>query len=209
MCGRYTLTVSNRPDLLKVGLQTVDRFNIAPQTAVLVLDQTHEYRMMPWDYSPSWAREPMHLINARSETLREKPSFRGARRCAFLADGWYEWHREGQRKQPWYHHMRGELMYFAGIYNAETGAAIVTREAHQHIAHIHHRQPVLLEPRAVSHWLEGHDLFASAITRNVECHPVSTAVNSPEHDGFALIHPAPALPKEQPDGGRNSGDLFD
>lgn len=208
MCGRYTLTVNNRPDLLKLGLQSEDRYNIVPQSQVLVLDQDARHTLMVWDYSPSWAKEPMHLINARSETLREKPSFRGARRCVFIADGWYEWHRDGARKVPWYHHRQGDLLYFAGIYNANSGCAIVTREAHSNIAHIHHRQPVLLEDRAVNHWLEGHDLFASAITRTVQCHPVSTAVNKPSNNSPDLITPVTA-PKAHPKTSGDSGDLFD
>ena len=208
MCGRYTLTVNNRPKLKALGLQTVDRFNIAPQSPVLVMDSAGEYVSMSWDYSPPWAKEPMHLSNARSETLREKPSFRGAKRCVFLADGWYEWQRSGSRKQPWYHHLDGELMYFAGIYNANSGCAIVTKTAHENIAHVHHRQPVLLEQRAVAHWLEGHDLYASAITRRVQCHPVSTAVNKPLNDTPELIQPV-ALPSPRQLSQGDSGDLFD
>lgn len=191
MCGRYTLTVSNRPELLKLGLQTADRYNIAPQTDVLVLDEANVCRLMLWDYSPPWARESLHITNARSETLREKPSFRDASRCVVLADGWYEWHRSGERKVPWYHHHHGDLLYFAGIYHPSSGCAIVTRQAHENIAHVHHRQPVLLDSRAVRHWLEGHDLFASAITRTVVCHPVSLAVNKPANDGPELIVEVP------------------
>lgn len=203
MCGRYTLTVSHRPDLAKLGLQTVDRYNIAPQTDVLVLDETESPCLKTWDYSPPWARTPMHLINARSETLREKPAFRDAKRCVFLADGWYEWQRIAGRKQPWYHHRDGELLFFAGIYQANGGCAMVTREAHSNIAMVHHRQPVLLESRAVSHWLEGHDLFASAITRSVKCHPVGLAVNKPSNDDPTLIEPI-----ELPASDDGCGDLF-
>lgn len=207
MCGRYTLTVNNKPDLKRLGLPEIDRYNIAPQTDVFVLNENRDPTLMPWDYSPSWAKEPMHLSNARSETLREKPSFKGAKRCVFLADGWYEWQRAPSHKTPWYHHRQGQLLFFAGIYNP-TGCAIVTRAAHDNIAHIHHRQPVLLDERAVNHWLEGHDLFASAITRTVLCHPVSTAVNHPKNDSPMLIAPL-AESKRAPDPSEPSGDLFD
>ena len=207
MCGRYTLTVNNRPELTGLGLQLQDRYNIAPQTPVVVLNDAKHYQLMPWDYSPPWAREPMHLTNARSETLREKPSFRGAKRCVFIADGWYEWQRETTGKVPWYHHRNGQLLFFAGIYNTSSGCAIVTREAHEHLRFIHHRQPVLLDGRAVEHWLEGHDLFASAITRSVLCHPVSDRVNKPANDDSALIE-AVVQTKSSQDSG-NTGDLFD
>ncbi len=187
MCGRYTLSVSNRPELKGVGLHVVDRFNIAPQSDVLVYDSERKLQNMRWDYAPPWAQKPLHLNNARAETLREKPAFRGALRCVFLADGWYEWQRQGTRKIPYYHHAQGELLYFAGIYNRQSGCAIVTREARENIAFVHHRQPVLLDLRAVDHWLEGHDLFASAITNRIECHPVNTAVNQPSNDYRDLI----------------------
>jgi len=205
MCGRYVLTVDQRPELKELGLQPVDRYNIAPQSDVLVLNDERMPVLMRWDYSPRWAKEPMHISNARSETLREKPAFRGAQRCVFLADGWYEWHRDVGQKTPWYHHRQGELLFFAGIYNSQ-GCAIVTRAAHDNIAHIHHRQPVLLEERAVEHWLEGHDLFASAITRSVICHPVSTSVNRPTNDSRVLIEP---LEPNKPQPNPLLGDLFD
>lgn len=187
MCGRYTLSVSNRPELKAVGLQVVDRYNIAPQSEVLVYDSERQLQQMRWDYSPPWAQKPLHLTNARSETLREKPAFRGAMRCVFLADGWYEWQQQGKRKVPYYHHANGELIYFAGIYNRQSGCAIVTRESRENIAFVHHRQPVLLDARAIAHWLAGHDLFASAITQSIHCYPVSTAVNQPGNDYPSLI----------------------
>ena len=210
MCGRYTLTVSQRPDLRDLGLQTDDRYNIAPQSEVLVLDAQQQHRLMPWDYSPAWAKTPMHISNARSETLREKPSFRKARRCVFLADGWYEWQRQPGGKIPWFHHLRGELIYFAGIYNDTSGCAIVTRNALDGIAHIHHRQPVLLDPRGVSHWLEGHDLFASATTHDIQCHPVSRRVNRPVNDDPDLIEELSqeALKALQSGNEGMAGDLF-
>ncbi|WP_230198478.1 SOS response-associated peptidase [Luminiphilus syltensis] len=210
MCGRYVLTVNNRPELKTLGIEVRDRFNIAPQTEVLVLDETETPVLKPWDYSPSWADPAMHLINARSETLRQKPAFRGAKRCVFLADGWYEWHRDHRGKTPYYHHLGQELLYFAGIYNETSGCAIVTREAHDNLQFVHHRQPVLLESRAVPHWLEGHDLFASAISHQVECYPVSQAVNSPGNDGPSLIDPRQYQPTSSPTPALGeSGDLFD
>ena len=189
MCGRYTLSLSKRSELKAADLQVVDRFNIAPQSDVVVYNNDRQIQQMRWDYSPPWAQKPLHLSNARSETLREKPAFRGALRCVFLADGWYEWRQQGKGKTPYYHHANGELLYFAGIYNQQSGCAIVTRDARENIAFVHHRQPVLLESRAVDPWLEGHDLFASATTQRIECHPVSIAVNKPSNDYADLVTP--------------------
>lgn len=216
MCGRFTLTVNNRIDLKVLGLGLKDRFNIAPQSAVLVIDAKLEKRLITWNYSPKWADPPMHLSNARSETLREKPSFKGAKRCVFLADGWYEWQRNPGRKIPYYHHLDGELLYFAGIYNETSGAAIVTRDSVPELAEIHHRQPVVLDPRAVEHWIEGHDLYASAISHRIKTHPVSTRVNKPENDDAALIEPVTLNQIRQEQGEARhrvhkgeSGDLFE
>ena len=207
MCGRYTLKISHHPKLMALGLPLADRFNIAPQSEVLVIESEGEYALKPWDYSPSWAREPMRLTNARSETLREKPAFRKADRCVFVADGWYEWQRRDGQKQPWYHHLDGELLLFAGIQATQGGCAIVTRAAIDHLAEIHHRQPVLLEERAIEPWLAGHDLFASSTTHRVRCHPVSRRVNKPNQDDAALIE-AIKLDAQPPANDRKTPDLF-
>jgi len=205
MCGRYTLSVNQRPELNTLGLQTADRFNITPGSSVLTRDEQGEYRNMPWGFSPPWAKKPLHLSNARSETLREKPAFRRARRCVLLADGWYEWQRVEGQKRPWYHHIEGELLYFAGLYNDSSGCAIVTRSALETVAPIHHRQPVLLEARGVEHWLQGHDLFASAVTHRVHCHEVSTRVNRPSEDDIGLTLPVSTSSPESPP---SNEDLF-
>ena len=81
MCGRYTLTASNKPDLAHLNLDIPDRYNIAPQADVLVKTDRAEFTVMSWSFSPAWAKTPMNLFNARAETLNEKPSFRDAQRC--------------------------------------------------------------------------------------------------------------------------------
>ena len=83
MCGRYTLTASNKPDLAALKFDLPDRYNIAPQSEVLVETRLDGYTMKPWSLSPPWATTPMHLFNARLETLDEKPSFKGSLRCVF------------------------------------------------------------------------------------------------------------------------------
>ena len=116
MCGRYSLT---NTDYVKesYNLDVKPRYNIAPSQEILaVIDKP---QMLKWCYSPSWAKKPMNLINARSETLKEKPSFREAKRCVIVADGWYEWKKEAQSKTPFYHHLNGQVFHFAGLYNSE------------------------------------------------------------------------------------------
>ena len=189
MCGRYTLTASNRPELSGFGTTLVDRFNIAPQSEVLVRDESLELTLMRWDLSPPWAKSPMHLFNARAETLAEKPSFRGTKRCIFIADGWYEWQKVGAQKQPWYHHQEGELLHFAGVYHPQSGCAIVTQAAHPAIEHIHHRQPLLLDDTTVRAWTEGAPPKAVNTDIEVRTHRVSATVSNARLDDPSLANP--------------------
>ena len=204
MCGRYTLQVSNRPTLSTLGLPLADRFNIAPQSPVLVINPAGDYEIKPWDYSPVWAREPMHLTNARSETLREKPAFRKADRCVFVADGWYEWQRRGDYKQPWYHHRGGDLFYMAGVYQPGVGCAVVTQGATAPLAKVHHRQPVLLDEQCLDAWLNGTQSFEELPTLEVSLHPVSSRVGNVRYDDSELIVPVDV---DEPAAGQTA-DLF-
>ena len=95
MCGRYTLT--NKKEVKKkFEIDIEQNFNICPSSKVLVYTNKPEW--MEWNYSPSWAKKPMNLINARYETIDEKPSFKDMNRCVFIMDGWYEWKRENKEK---------------------------------------------------------------------------------------------------------------
>ncbi|MAV73339.1 MAG: DUF159 family protein [Cellvibrionales bacterium TMED21] len=192
MCGRYTLTASNRPELGGFTTTSIDRFNIAPQSDVLVRNETLELTLMQWDLSPPWAKSPMHLFNARAETLAEKPSFRGTKRCIFIADGWYEWQKLGSEKQPWYHHQDGELLHFAGVYHPQSGCAIVTQAAHPAIEHIHHRQPLLLTDKAMVMWAEGASPQQVNSDMAVKTHCVSTMVSNARLDDPSLVNPVNA-----------------
>ena len=140
MCGRYSLKNSDRIKEI-YNLEFKPRYNIAPSQEILTV--TDKPQMMKWSYSPSWAKKPMNLINARSETLIEKLSFKEAKRCVIVADGWYEWKTETKRKTPYYHHLNGEVFHFAGLNNPK-GCLIVTKETCSAHSHIHRRMPVLV-----------------------------------------------------------------
>ena len=124
-------------------------FNIAPSQDVLVLKPNPE--MIKWSYSPKW-KEDIKLINCRHETLLEKPSFKGSMRCVFVANGWIEWQRLKNEKKPFFHSIKTELIYFAGIYNLTSGCAVVTCQSSQHIAQVHHLlfRVVEIFPQSVS-----------------------------------------------------------
>ncbi|MBI29086.1 MAG: DUF159 family protein [Pelagibacteraceae bacterium] len=181
MCGRYTL--SNKGKVKeKFNKEIIPNFNIAPRNDVLLINKEEKVCVMNWNYNPSWAKKPMNLINARSETLIEKPSFKESSRCILIADGWYEWQRERNIKKPYYHFRKNELVYFAGIYNKSSGCAIVTKESHKKFSFIHNRQPVLLEEKDFSKWLNGQDIFESTISEEIDFYQVNNKINNPKNN---------------------------
>ena len=204
MCGRYTLSVSNKPAVAKLGLQTADRFNIAPQSQVVIKTDASEHASVHWGISLEGAGVSRFVSNARFETLHAKPLFRDLARCALLADGWYEWQRIGSGKQPWYHHRGGDLFYMAGVYQPGIGCAIVTQGAIEPLAEIHHRQPVLLDERHLDVWLGGSQLPEALPTLEISLHPVSSRVGNTRYDDSDLVEP---VDLDEPVAGQTA-DLF-
>ncbi len=223
MCGRFTLWA----DLQQLSrafpwVQMPDdpaavtpRYNIAPTQPVAVVANTGENRLdyFVWGLIPSWAKDPSignRMINARGETLAEKPSFRTAyrrRRCLILADGFYEWQQgPGRTKIPHYIHLKsGEPFAFAGLWetwNSPLGdtvlsCTIITTEANERLASLHHRMPVILPESAYERWLdpserqpaELDDLIAPYPAEEMDAYPVSTVVNSPANDVPECVAP--------------------
>ena len=187
MCGRFTLRKSIDVKEL-TGISIKENYNVAPSQDILTI--TDKPKFMKWSYSPSWAKEPMNLINARSETVRQKPSFKESKPCLIVADGWYEWSRNGSKKQPFYFHLSNNVFAFAGIYTSYqgvNGCAIITREANQNISDIHHRMPVILDKKDENLWLNGDDIFNSELSEQIEYYPVRKIVNSPRNNSTECI----------------------
>lgn len=222
MCGRYTLTADAESIQLAFQLDEVDgwdmpRFNIAPTQLVPVVTDREPKRLsfMKWGLVPSWAKDPKigsRMINARSETAAEKPSFRTAfkrRRCLIPADGYYEWTKRGKRKIPMYlQHAERELFAFAGLWESWKGAdgvwlqtcAILTTEANKKVRPIHHRMTVIIEPADYETWLapreltppEWQPLMIGPRPEQLTFREVSTEVNSPANDNPRLVAPVDA-----------------
>ena len=189
MCGRYTLSISNKPAVAKLGLQSADRFNIAPQSQVVIKTDASDHASAHWGIPLRGFGVSRFVTNARFETLDAKPLFRDLARCALLTDGWYEWQRVGSKKQPWYHHLDGSLFYMAGVIQPGVGCAVVTRGATEPLAEIHHRQPVLLDEEHLDLWLNGAQSPEELPTLEVLFHPVSSRVGNTRHDDSDLIEP--------------------
>ena len=143
MCGRYVLS-SSEIVKKKYNIFLKKNYNVLPSSNVLVLDQNLKPKLLKWSFSPYWAKRSFNIINARSETLEQKISFKESFRCIFVADGYYEWHKSGNIKTPFYIHRKQSQLYFAGIYNNSSGCCIVTKKSENDIFNIHPRQPILL-----------------------------------------------------------------
>lgn len=228
MCGRYTLT--NPEDIAaRFGLEALSetriepRFNVAPSQGVPVVVGREDgpiLELMRWGFQPAWMRNDSKRpppINARSETLLERPMFRSSvarHRCIIPASGFYEWMVvPGQKaKQPMYIHLKNDEMFgFAGLYTYggdEVGptCVIVTTAANDVLAPIHERMPVILDRSVEDAWLDlglddPHAALASlqpVPAEMIEAYPVASLVSSVRNDGPDLIEPVSGAPKGAP-----------
>jgi putative SOS response-associated peptidase YedK len=190
MCGRFTLT-KKKEVKNTYNIDIKPNFNVTPASHVLVLTRdllsdSISPNLVKWEYSPSWAKKPMHIFNARSETMHEKPSFKEAMRCVFIVDGWYEWLREDNKKIPYYHSLGNNIFHLGGVYN-KNGCAIVTQESIGQLRKVHHRQPILLDGNEIEPWLSGNNIFSSKITNDISLYEVSTYMNSTKNNDEKCI----------------------
>jgi putative SOS response-associated peptidase YedK len=221
MCGRFTLSAT--PEQLQQAFPGVQmppempaRYNIAPTQPVAVItnQEPHKLDFFTWGLVPSWAKDPSignRMINARAETLVEKPSFRTAfrrRRCLIPATGFYEWRVEadGKRKTPLHIRMAdGSPFAFAGLWELWShpdgsqilSCAIITTEPNELMKSIHNRMPAILRPESYAQWLATGEadtgklqtLLGPYEPAQMYAYPVSRMVNSPDNDSDACIAP--------------------
>jgi putative SOS response-associated peptidase YedK len=221
MCGRFVIT--SPPAALRQIFGYIEqpnfppRHNIAPTQpipVVIIENGTKHFRLMRWGLLPAWVKDPSKfalLINARAETLLEKPAFKNAvrrRRCLIPADGYYEWQASEKRKRPHFIHQRdGAPIGLAGLAETWIGpngeeldtVAIVTAAASADLAVLHHRAPVTIAPGDFDRWLDcGSDMdIAMALLTAPEegefvWHEVSIRVNRVANDDAQLILPITA-----------------
>ena len=226
MCGRFTLRTPASVLVSTFQLVTEPlwqpRYNIAPTQSVPVLrwDEGAGGRVLTplyWGLIPSWAKDPSignRMINARGESIAEKPSFRSAfkrRRCIVVADGYYEWKKTGSKKQPYLIHLPDEQPFaMAGLWETWTRPAsgddektaiesctVITTTSNEKTRDIHDRMPVILHQQDWSSWLDPHNNdtehlkqlllpFDSDLT---DMYPVSTHVNSPRNEDPSCTQP--------------------
>jgi putative SOS response-associated peptidase YedK len=235
MCGRYTLASTTPAQLrarfpLGESVEIAQRFNVAPGDEVLSVvmrDGGPTGALLRWGLVPPWADDPkigFRMINARAETVAEKAAYRGPfqrGRCLIVADGFYEWQRDGAARQP-FHITRGggEPFAFAGLRTAWRNPSdpdgellrsctIVTTAANPVVAHIHPRMPVILDPADEEEWLDPgtppqrlHAMLHPLPDEQTHARAVSKAVNDARYDGPECL--APAEPEPAPP----QGELF-
>ena len=210
MCGRYTLTQSIKkieshfkPAL--INLKYSPSFNIAPSQISAVITQQNKMLGMKWGLVPSWAKDSntgQNLINARSETLNEKPSFREpfkSQRCLVPADGFIEW----KGKQPYYIKFKDHRLFaFAGLWSIWGSSdkplqtfTIITTAANKNLLNIHSRMPVILHPKNYEKWLFDEcnslkPLFNTCPKNELEYFKISTSINSSINNECNLLQPS-------------------
>ncbi|MEM6590910.1 MAG: SOS response-associated peptidase [Cyanobacteria bacterium P01_C01_bin.73] len=222
MCGRYSQTQSGEAIAVNFSLfespVLAPQYNIAPTQQVSAILATAEspqphHRQLRWGLIPGWAKDKTignRLINARAETVAEKPSFRSAfkrRRCLIVADGFYEWQRQEKQKQPFYIQLRDRAPFaFAGLWErwqdgasgeATYSCTILTTAPNTLMAPIHNRMPVILPAAAYEPWLDPdltHGSSLNVLLRpfdadRMSSYPVSTHVNNPRHNDPGCLAP--------------------
>ena len=223
MCGRFAQKIPFEALQQNFNIRTIDsdiipNYNVAPTQEILVIikhDNENTLEKFHWGLVPFWAKDTSigsRMINARAETVSQKPSFRNAfkkRRCLIPADGFYEWKGEKGHKQPYYVSTPSDKLFaFAGLWESWTNkesdeesvyksCTIITTAASDSIREIHHRMPVILDPDFYEKWLnveiqdpkELESVLQDGIIHDVKYYPVSTFVNSVKNNDPDCIKP--------------------
>ena len=209
MCGRFSVisnskTVEEHFNLVRSG-EFIHSYNVNPSNNIPVVRLEDDGRVltnMHWGLIPHWAKDTkIKPINAKAETIDQKPFFRSAfrkSRCLIPANGFYEWKRANNHKQPYYFRLRdSEMLAFAGLWDhwehegeSIDSCTIITTEANDVMKPVHDRMPVILDPENYDAWLqEGNKTLLQPYSGETIVYPVSTAVNNPKHNGKDLIEP--------------------
>lgn len=220
MCGRKTLTKDMQSIIEELAIQEWEdpdnyepSYNIAPtQTSpILIDDGLRRVRPMRWGLIPAWSKDGKfgaRLINARAETIREKPAIRGLlpkKRCIVIADGYYEWRKSASGKQPYFiQRDGGGILPMAGLWDRWTkpdgetvySYTVITTSPQTELAFIHDRMPVILKKTDLDRWLQTVNNPTSAVLpllrpygEMLAAYPVSTLVNSPANNNPDCLRP--------------------
>lgn len=226
MCGRFEMhhqadELIERFQLAEIKDQYHGNYNIAPsqQSPVITMQDTHRvFETMKWGFIPSWSKDAKigyEMINARSEGIETKPSFRSAinqRRCLIPVDGFYEWRKEGNKTIPYHISINSENTFaLAGLWEEWhdpdsrkpiRSFSIITTAANKQMSEIHHRMPAILEPDVESSWLATSTPLSEALDLlkpycgDLKIYPVSSAINTAKGQGKELTRECELNTKE-------------
>ena len=217
MCGRFIFTDPAKikrllpdADIDQIRIEFAPSYNIAPSQNIpaILNDGSNKVRLIRWGLVPSWAKDlsiGYKMINARAETINEKPAFKRlikGRRCLIFTEGFYEWKKLGNSKQPYFIRMKDQQAFaFAGLWDiwekegdALVSGTIITTGANNLVAEIHDRMPVIISPDSYEIWLD-HDgkdimnLLKPYPAEEMEAYPVSRLVSSPANNSPDNIYP--------------------
>ena len=220
MCGRKTLTKDVESIIQEMGIESWRdsgsyqlSYNISPSQSspVMIDDMGRHVKMMKWGLIPNWATDASigsKLINARAETLLEKPSFKNLvsnQRCIVLSDGYFEWKRSNSRAIPYYvYNSKNKILPMAGLWDFWKNNSgenifsytIITTQANSNLKDIHHRMPVILDLKQIDPWLKVHNISVAdtmsllvPFQNDLHFHQVATIVNSPRNNRIDCIRP--------------------
>ena len=220
MCGRKTLTKDVQSIIQEMGIESWRdsgsyqlSYNISPSQSspVMIDDMGRQAKMMKWGLIPNWATDASigsKLINARAETLLEKPSFKNLvsnQRCIVLSDGYFEWKRSNSRAIPYYvYNPNNKILPMAGLWDFWKNNSgknifsytIITTQTNSNLKDIHHRMPVILDLKQIDPWLKVHNISVAdtmsllvPFQNDLHFHQVSTVVNSPRNNRIDCIRP--------------------
>jgi putative SOS response-associated peptidase YedK len=218
MCGRFIFTDPAKikalmpdADTTQIKIEFEASYNIAPtrQIPAMLNDGSGKVRLIRWGLVPSWAKDistGAKMINARAETLGEKPAFRHlakTRRCLIFSEGFYEWKKEGKARIPYFIHMKGRGAFaFAGLWDiwekggdAIVSGTIITTDANELVMQVHDRMPAIISPDDYGEWLGRDGTGALSLLKpypagEMDAYEVHPLVNSPANNSPDCIKPA-------------------
>jgi putative SOS response-associated peptidase YedK len=226
MCGRYLITTA--PEAMRRMFRYPEqpnfpaRYNVAPTQPIPIVrlnEGQRQFTLVRWGLIPAWVKDPRAfslLINARGDSVNDKPAFRNAmkrRRCLIPADGFYEWSEQGGRKRPYAVRPADGPVAFAGLWECWTGpngeevetAAIITTDASRDLHAIHHRMPVVVQADAFDFWLDCNNVDALTAAALLvppaegffDAYEISPAVNRVANDTAVVLEPASEQPAKE------------
>jgi putative SOS response-associated peptidase YedK len=219
MCGRFSRKATLQAIIDEFEIEEVNgtiepSYNVAPgqDVAVILKDESRKLGLLKWGLIPSWSKDPAignRMINARAESLAEKPSFKHPlrrKRCLIIADGFFEWKKEGKQKIPMYIFLKNQKPFaFAGLWDTWTSpdgnkistCTVITTEPNELLKKIHNRMPVILTKKHFDLWLDRNvqdeqmvlPLLQPYAEKDMDMYEVSRAVNSPKNNSPELLKP--------------------